>query len=73
MWCVATAEATQTPVDMAALLALAICAGAMARRIEVVAVRGWVEPVNLYVACLMPPRKYASRLCLQRQLNRCER
>ena len=74
-WCVATAEATQTPVDMAALLSLAICAGAMARRVEVIAGRGWREPVNLYVAVLMEPanRKSAVFAAATKPLREIER
>lgn len=54
-WCIATAEATQTPVDLAALLALAICSGTVARRVEIEAGKGWIEPVNLYGACVLEP------------------
>ncbi len=54
-WIIATAEATQTPHDLAGLLSLAICSGAAARRVEVVAGRGWREPINLYGACLLEP------------------
>lgn len=54
-WVIATADATQTPPDLSGMLALAACAGAVARRVEIVAGRGWVEPINLYVACLLDP------------------
>jgi len=54
-WVIATAEATQTPADLAAMLALAVCGGACARRVVVLAGRGWIEPINLYVACLLDP------------------
>lgn len=54
-WVTATAEATQTPKDLAGLLALAICAGAVARRVEIEAGRGYVEPLNLYIAVLLDP------------------
>ena len=54
-WVIATAEATQTPADLAAMLALAVCGGACARRVVVMAGRGWIEPINLYVACLLDP------------------
>ena len=54
-WVVATAEACQVPSDLPALLALAVCGGAVARRIEMLAGRGWIEPINLYVACLLEP------------------
>lgn len=54
-WVTATAEATQTPPDLAGLLALANCAAAVARRVEVVAGRGWREPLCLYAAVLLDP------------------
>ena len=54
-WVRATAEATQTPADLSGLLSLAVCAGAVARRVEIVAGRGWREPINLYVAVLLDP------------------
>ena len=54
-WVSATAEATQTPSDLAGLLALAVCAGAVARRVEIEAGRGYMEPLNLYVAVLLDP------------------
>ncbi len=54
-WVIATAEATQTPPDLAGLLALAVCAGAVARRAEIEAGRGYCEPLNLYVVCLLDP------------------
>lgn len=54
-WVTATAEATQTPADLAALLAVANCAAAVARRVEVEGGRGWREPLCLYVAVLLDP------------------
>ncbi len=74
-WCIATAEATQTPVDLAALLSLAICSGAVARRFEIVGGRGWIEPVNLYVACLLEPanRKSAVFSAATKPLREIER
>jgi len=54
-WVAATAEATQTPADLPGLLALAVCSGAAARRVEIEAGRAWREPINLYVACLLDP------------------
>ena len=54
-WVAATAEATQTPADLAGLLALAFCAGAVARRCVIEAGRGYFEPLNLYVVCLLDP------------------
>ncbi len=74
-WVSATAEACQVPADLPGLLALAACAGAVARRVEIVAGRGWVEPVNLYVACLLEPanRKSAVFSAALRPLREIER
>lgn len=74
-WVRATAEACQVPADLPGLLALAACAGAVARRVEVVAGRGWVEPINLYVACLLEPanRKSAVFSAAFRPLRLIER
>lgn len=52
-WVVATAEYTQTPVELPALLALAACSGCVARRYEIDC--GWREPINLWVAVLLEP------------------
>lgn len=52
-WVAAEAESTQTPPDLAAMLCLAVCAAAAARRIEVQVRNGWREPVNIFVACLL--------------------
>ncbi|MEZ6154065.1 MAG: DUF3987 domain-containing protein [Pirellulaceae bacterium] len=54
-WAAATAEACQVPSDLPGLLALAVCSGVAARRIAIVAGRGWCEPINLYTACLLEP------------------
>ncbi len=54
-WVSATTEACQVPADLPALLALAASAGAVARRVEIVAGLDWIEPINLYVACLLEP------------------
>lgn len=54
-WVAATAEACQVPSDLPGLLALAVCSGVAARRIEIAAGRGWREPINLYTACLLEP------------------
>jgi hypothetical protein len=74
-WVLETAEATQTPVDLAALLSLAICAGAAARRVQIRADRGWFEPINLYTLCLLEPgnRKSAVFSAANRPLEDLER
>ncbi len=54
-WVEAESWATQTPPDLAALLALANCSAAIARKVVVEARPGWPEPVNLFVAILLEP------------------
>lgn len=46
--------ATQTPRDMAAMMALAVTSTACARRLEV-ACPGWTEPAHLYVLVVLEP------------------
>ena len=50
-----TAEACQVPADLPALLSLAVCSGAVARRIAIKLNGNWVEPINLFVVCLLEP------------------
>lgn len=54
-WVEEESEATQTPADVAALLALAVCASTLAKRVTVQAWDGWCEPCNLYVAAILEP------------------
>jgi hypothetical protein len=54
-WAQAEAEATQTPPDMAAVLTLAVCGAALAKRFRVVARAGWTEPTNLYAVVVLAP------------------
>jgi hypothetical protein len=49
-WVGCEAEATQTPRDLAAMLALAVAAAALARKFRVRPRPGWSEPVNIYAA-----------------------
>ena len=51
----AEAKATQTPVDLGAMLGLSVGALACAKVVEVEPWEGWREPVNLYTATAMPP------------------
>jgi hypothetical protein len=46
----ATARATETPVEMAALLGLAVVAASVAKKVIVSPESGYSEPVNLYTA-----------------------
>jgi hypothetical protein len=54
-WVEAEAESTQTPPDLAGMLALAICGAGVAKRYIVLIRPGWVEPVNLLVAVALLP------------------
>lgn len=47
--------ATQTPPDLAAMLALAGLAVACAKKVAVLVRPGWCEPVNIFVAVALPP------------------
>jgi hypothetical protein len=52
---VAVAEDTQTPVDMAAMLALATIGASVAKTVVVRAKETYFEPTNLFVVVSMPP------------------
>ncbi len=54
-WVEAESHATQTPPDLAALLAMSVCSACIARRVVVEPRPGWREPVNLYTAILLDP------------------
>src|SRR5215212_1824574 len=51
----AEANATQTPVDLAAMLGLSVGALACAKAVEIEPWDGWREPVNIFTATAMPP------------------
>ncbi|MFC9338813.1 YfjI family protein [Streptomyces sp. NPDC057020] len=51
----AVAEETQTPVDLAGCLALAVIGTAAGGRLTVTVRGQWSEPVNLYTAVALPP------------------
>jgi hypothetical protein len=53
VWVEETAEGTQTPADLPALLALAAAAAGLARKVRVRVREGWAEPVNLFVAAAL--------------------
>ena len=50
---VALAESTQTPADLAAMMSLAVCAAACAKRVVVRVRADYTEPVNLYTLTIM--------------------
>jgi replicative DNA helicase len=47
-WVDEESRATQTPVDLAGMLALALCGAALAKKYCVLVRRGWAEPTNLF-------------------------
>ncbi|MBL8171713.1 MAG: DUF3987 domain-containing protein [Acidobacteria bacterium] len=49
------ARETQTPPDLPAMLALSVCAGAVAGNVEIEARQGWREPLNLFTVVALPP------------------
>jgi replicative DNA helicase len=51
----AEAVATQTPVDLAAMLSLSAIGAAVAKKVAVSAGKGYVEPVNIFGATTLPP------------------
>jgi hypothetical protein len=54
-WVEEESHATQTPPDLAALLALSVCSVGIARRVVVEPRPGWRESVNLFTAVLLDP------------------
>jgi replicative DNA helicase len=58
----AEATATQTPLDLAAMLSLSVLAGACAKKVAVQVRPGFVEPVNLYCVISLPSANRKSRV-----------
>jgi hypothetical protein len=54
-WVRAEAEATQTPPDLAGMLALAIAGAALAKKFRVQVRDAWAEPTNLFAVVALPP------------------
>jgi replicative DNA helicase len=54
-WVLAESEATQTPPDLAAMLALAACSAAVSKRVVIEVKPGYTEPSNLFIAVVLPP------------------
>lgn len=52
-WVEAEAHATQTPTELAGLIAMAVCSAGVARKVTVEPWEGWTEPTNLFVAVLL--------------------
>lgn len=51
----AEATATQTPVDLAAMLALSVVAAACAKKVVIRLKQGYVEPLNIFTVTALPP------------------
>lgn len=68
-------EATQTPVDLAAMLSLSVLAAATAGRLIVRVRPGYREPLNIFTVTAMPPanRKSAVFRALLQPLEHLER
>jgi hypothetical protein len=49
----ATARATETPMELAAMLGLAVAAASVAKKVIVCPEPGYIEPVNIYTAVAM--------------------
>jgi len=56
----AVAESTQTPVDMAASIALSVMSTCLQGKYRVEAKRDWIEPLNTYVLIIAPPSERKS-------------
>lgn len=54
-WVEEEAEATQTPVDLPAMIGLAAIASACQKKVKIRLWDGYEEPVNIYVAIVLPP------------------
>jgi putative DNA primase/helicase len=54
-WITAEAHATQTPPDLPAMLSLAVCGAALAKKFRVLVRTGWSEPLNLFSVTALPP------------------
>jgi hypothetical protein len=54
-WVDEEARATQTPTDLAGMLALVLCGAALAKKFRVLVRPGWSEPTNLFGVVALPP------------------
>lgn len=54
-YCVDVAMALQVPVDLNAMLVLALAGAAFARKVEVEIRNGWTEPLNVFCVIALPP------------------
>ncbi|MCH7596721.1 MAG: DUF3987 domain-containing protein [Planctomycetes bacterium] len=74
-FCASVANSYQVPVDLPALLALAVCGAALAKRIEIRDEADWWEPVNLFIAIALESgeRKSATFRAMVAPLAEAER
>lgn len=61
-WVEAESEATQTPVDLAGMLSLAVVATACQKRVAVQVRPDWGEPTNIYVVSALDPGNRKSKV-----------
>ena len=59
-YCIEVSEATQTPIDMAGVVALAILALSMQRKYQIEGKPDWLEQLNLYFCVVAPPSERKS-------------
>ena len=59
-YCLEVSEATQTPIDMAGVVALAILALSMQRKYQIEGKPDWLEQLNLYFCVVAPPSERKS-------------
>jgi hypothetical protein len=71
----AVADHTQTPVAVAAILALAVLASCLQKRLKVTPYEGYTEPLSLWVLVALPPasRKTALLQALREPIIEWER
>ncbi|MHB2017731.1 MAG: DUF3987 domain-containing protein [Candidatus Xenobia bacterium] len=48
-------EAMQTPTDLAALMSIAVCGSAIAKKVEIWCPQGYAEACNLWALAVLPP------------------
>ena len=59
-YCLEVSEATQTPIDMAGVVALAILALSIQRKYQIEGKPDWLEQLNLYFCVVAPPSERKS-------------
>lgn len=62
-FCEQVAESTQTPIDLAMMLALSVIATAGQKKAQVQVGRDWSEPLNVWTVSVLPPGERKSAVC----------